>query len=79
MEEVEERVGEQGELGLGLGILGVAGTVGAGEGIEGLVLIMMESCAWAEGRRGRSSSFVVLGSTGGVWVPESEYCLPRGG
>ena len=79
VEEVEERVGEHGELDLGRGLLGVKGTIDAGEGTEGLVLIMTESCAWAEGQGGRSSSSVVPGSTGGVWVPESEYCLPQGG
>ena len=77
-EEVEVRVGELGEPGLGLGVLGVAGTVGVGEMVEGLVLIMTDGRAWVEGRGGRSGSSVVIESTG-VWVPESEYCLPQVG
>ena len=69
-----------GDSDLGLGVLGVVviGAVGVKGTVGSLLLIMTDGCVrWVEGW-GRSGSSVVTESTG-VWVSESEYCLPRVG
>ena len=78
LEVVEEQAGEEGEVDLGRGLLGATWIIDTVEGTVGLTSVMTDCRDWVEGWTGRCIGFVVPGSTGGVWVPESECCLPQG-